>query len=158
VKPQLLNWQELRGRIVVIDFTFGRHLVRVVKVKAGPRSGLRSVRVAFSSYEGRRADGSERWGWRGGERVVRDPKQIVGVFVRRQTIGVEEFLGLRTGRARLDCYNDRRRDAATAGAERRGRAEHVRLCHLPGRRSARPSPVSPSTIQQHQQEAMPCLF
>jgi len=112
-----IDYRRLLGRLIQVDLD-GRRLLRVVGIDAGRRKGLRLIRAAGSSYEGRRADGRDRWGWHG--RVHRihmmpgvgdapsgpvsarrrtahsgflclDGVRVLGVLYRRRIVPVSEF-------------------------------------------------------------------
>lgn len=87
------QYERLIGRIVLV-YIDGWRYQRVIRINAGKRKGLRSLRVAGPQYEGRREDGTNRWSWNGIKRTVRlDVRnaQIKGVQFRRSVIPVAEF-------------------------------------------------------------------
>lgn len=87
------DWSRLKGRIVFV-FLDGWRYRRIVRVNAGKRKGLRSLRVASSSYEGRKPTGENRWGWNGPQHTVKlDCREtpVQGVQYRGRIIPVSEF-------------------------------------------------------------------
>jgi len=68
----------------------GLRVGRVLSIDGGPRKGLRSLRLATPSYEGR-----NRWGWNGPTfkadgRDARAPG--AGVLFRRRVIPIDQFI------------------------------------------------------------------
>jgi hypothetical protein len=88
------DFSRLRGKLLQVDHD-GFRVGRVVAVKAGPRIGLRSLRLAAPQYEGCSAPGQNRWSWSGKQYTVdgREAKAPgAGVIVRRRVIPIEDFL------------------------------------------------------------------
>jgi hypothetical protein len=94
------DFSVLRGRKIYADVD-GLRLGRCVSVDAGPRKGLRSLRLAGPSYEGRTADGRNRDTWNGRQYSV-DARSLhgrgAGVLFRGRVVPIDEFL--RSGGAR----------------------------------------------------------
>lgn len=87
------DFQKLKGKLFRVDRD-GVRIGRVVSVDAGPRKGLRRIRLAEPRYEGRGSDGKDRWSWRGREYLVdgRDAQSpAAGVMVRGRVVRLNQW-------------------------------------------------------------------
>ncbi len=87
------NYHLLKGRLLYV-YHDGWRYGRVVAVHAGPRIGLRRVRLTGPSYHGI----TDRFGWRGREYGIEGAVALApgaGVYFRRKIIPVVEFLTTR---------------------------------------------------------------
>ncbi len=88
------NYNKLKGQRFWV-YLNGWRMGRVGRVDAGSRIGLRGLTLYGSSYEGRRADGQDRWGWNG-PRMKVDGRTAqapgAGVLYRRRVVPIGEWL------------------------------------------------------------------
>jgi hypothetical protein len=93
----MMNFSKLRGKLIQV-YRDGVRVGRVVRVNAGPRKGLRSLRLASPRYEG-----NDRWSWRGPQYTV-DGRELhargSGVIYRKRVVPIDEFI--RKGDRRCD--------------------------------------------------------
>jgi len=88
-----VNYTALKGKLFQVDRD-GVRVGRVVAINAGPRKGLRSIRLASPRYEGS-VNGVDRWSWRGptycvDARASHSPR--AGVLFRGRIVPLEQFI------------------------------------------------------------------
>jgi hypothetical protein len=99
------DYGQLRGRQISV-FIDGWRVLRVINVKAGSRKGLRRLRAVAPTYEGRKPDGSNRWGWHGRKYTIDATNRstpIAGVIHRGKTIPIDEFVDRLAKRSRKEA-------------------------------------------------------